>query len=424
MSIEDLDFDSYQEEQFEDYSLMEAYREDDRERKITFLENKLKESGYVKYEEIAECLVDNKPIPSDVINELLKSSDSFILGNVLSHHQCPVHVLEKFLKERENESSWLYVKLSIARNPSCPEYLLREIAKDDKCVIDVLFNRSCSSKLLEEISELHLNSDSIKNLVVSHPNCPSDLLEKLADKDKFFYPKIIEHVNCPISIIENLNVSELDFNAQRALISRLEKGLECPKSILKELSNSSHSIIRCLLASYSNLPEQLFEKLSSDSSFEVKTVLAENPKCPTFILERFLEDGLEEKPFGFISAILQNPNCPSTMLAKFSTDQNYRTEVAKNEKCPSEILDKLSRFSDCEFIVANNINTSESTLEFLMLNSSNRNVISSILDRENVSINVLECGLKGKNREYVLQKINSMIHRKKVLDKILLDREL
>ena len=111
--------------------------------------------------------------------------------------------------------------------------------------------------------------------------------------------------------------------------------------------------------------DYVFEKLSEDKDWHVRTDVARNPNTPVNVLEKLSED----KDWYVRTNVARNPNTPVNILEKLSEDKdNYvRAEVARNLNTPVNILEKLSEDEneDVRTGAAINLNTPVNILKKL-----------------------------------------------------------
>jgi len=113
---------------------------------------------------------------------------------------CPDYILELLADDED-----LAVKNYVAQNPNCNAETLHKLSKTKNVAIySILNNKNCSLSTLEYFSDQ--NDDHIKTLIAQHKNCSSDLLRKFyPTKDFILKCAIAKNPNCPTDIFKKIN---------------------------------------------------------------------------------------------------------------------------------------------------------------------------------------------------------------------------
>ncbi len=103
----------------------------------------------------------------------------------------PIPELQRMTPMLFEKPDW-WVRVAIARNPTCPVDLLAKLSddKDKEVRRDVAWRTDCPADALAKLSD---DKDKwVREAVARNPNCPSDTLTKLAeDTDEYvrFYAR-------------------------------------------------------------------------------------------------------------------------------------------------------------------------------------------------------------------------------------------
>ena len=216
----------------------------------------------------------------------------------------------------------------VAENPDCPEDLLEKLAFDfehDVCAA-VYKNPNCSERLLTiriNIKENEKNFDAdLLGLACVHKNAPVDLLIAKLDELK----KLLS-VDSAISLSRKI---ALNFNQIAAKEKLKSKDPSAFSQVLQsKLCNDQDVNVRKSLASNKNITEETQLILSKDSSFWVREALALN----SVITERVQLILCEDEQNVRIT-LAGNGNLTRAVQFKLSQYSNYnvRFALSKNKK--------------------------------------------------------------------------------------------
>ncbi|MEW6491452.1 MAG: hypothetical protein AB1589_02715, partial [Cyanobacteriota bacterium] len=261
----------------------------------------------------------------------------------------------------------------VARNPSIPPELLRELSAmhDIKTRLYVTANPNTPKDILLQLGRSFpkqlLRNPVFSLLLLENPNLLPDLLGemplntlqdllKLEGMPGYVLEKFATHpdvwvraavalnFNTPISVIEELT------NDRDVVRQSVANNPNAPKSILKQLAKDLNWFVRQAVASNPSTHRNTLEELSWDNHWHIRVAVASNPNTPTRILENFRWDNDR----GMCQALAQNPHTPAKILEQlaFTQDVDIRREVAKNQNTPVSVLEQLVRdknFSVCFF---------------------------------------------------------------------------
>ena len=158
----------------------------------------------------------------------------------------------------------------------------------------------------------------ILEAVVSHPNCPQQILAKLSTHGLW---------GTKIAVASNPRTSSdtLAYLAKHATSGGQRRyetaeavalNPSCPPELLEELSLSSRWEVRAGVARNPATPPELIERCGSDLHGEVLVAAATNPRCATDLLYRLAA----EEYSAARQHVAANPNCPTQILQHLATD--------------------------------------------------------------------------------------------------------
>ena len=265
--------------------------------------------------------------------------------------------------------------IPLAKNYLTPQYILEQLATNNRTKYEVAENTHTSTDLLRKIA-LEAN-EQLLILIANNPSTPADLLIKLAN-----YP-VTNTINNAESIrnraIKNLSLPI--FERYRILIDREQKNqVESAKRILSkrhefpyildEISSKGINNNKIFTAINSQTPVATLEKLAEDSDRNIRYLVAHNSNLSLTAISKLAHDNRADVR----KAIASQTNTPSNILETLAADSvtNVRAAVAGNNSTPAKILEQLLQDSEITVIikVASNPNTSNNLLEDLALNQN------------------------------------------------------
>lgn len=216
----------------------------------------------------------------------------------------------------------------VAENPDCPEDLLEKLAFDIERDVRVAVykNPNCSERLLTiriNIKENEKNFDAdLLGLACVHKNAPVDLLIAKLDELK----KLLS-VDSAISLSRKIALNFNQITAKEKLKSKDPSAFS--QVLQSKLCNDQDVNVRKSLASNKNITEETQLILSKDSSFWVREALALN----SVITERVQLILCEDEQNVRIT-LAGNGNLTRAVQFKLSQDSNYnvRFALSKNKK--------------------------------------------------------------------------------------------
>lgn len=171
------------------------------------------------------------------------------------------------------------------------------------------------------------------------------------------------------------------------------------------------------------LSEQEWDRLAQEGSRKVKFELLKRRDCPEAVLEKLLEEFSQVRQDDSWELMLQTqPQCPVSVLEeldKLSGDQQWevREKVASYPLPSVSVVEELSLDPNSLFRkrIAEHQNCRERLLKRLIQDEEIK-VVQAVLQRESLTLEVLEAGFKGKHKECVQQWMRT--NRPKWLSKI------
>ena len=181
-------------------------------------------------------VAENPNAPEDVLRELVDDKEYLVRRDLALNPNCPADV---FRQLAEDTHSW--VRRDLASNPDIPVDVLIKLANDEEySVVEIAIkNPNWNSKLEKEVSSLPLDKLSssarlglalntkdinlLKQLseyedstaqkgVAYNPNCPEDVLEKLANHKYYEVRRAVaENPNTPVDALRKLAKDEVNF---------------------------------------------------------------------------------------------------------------------------------------------------------------------------------------------------------------------
>jgi hypothetical protein len=262
------------------------------------------------------ALANNRNTPISVLEELAKDRDFWVRTKVARNPQTPIAILKKFAKYKESS-----MRLALAYNPNTPLALLEVLARDEDK--GVRFN------------------------VASNSNTPITVLEALAkDRDCSIRYNIAKNPNTPKAMLIRL-LSDNELSVRCAVVSNPS----IPIDILIELSQDENSAIRSAVAANFQTPTDIFNSLSKDMDGDVRYSVHKNPLVPKKIQETLISDDyvlfrrlLESNPMASIHcALASNILAPVPLLEHLAKDEfpTVRSTVATHPDTPVSLLKLL-----------------------------------------------------------------------------------
>jgi hypothetical protein len=295
---------------------------------------------------------NGKASTQDLISAYRSSAFNSVLNKKLRLHvaerpDAPKEILEELSRSKKSEL-WCV----LARNPSVP--LERLLILADKFPWEFMKNPVIPLLLLEDPG-LSMMSDELLTQIVSYSTEALDMFWSAVEQR----PSVLLSVAYKSHQKESILRRILKTNAEEAIVAAIQNAgatpeifelasqhpsisvrisaLGRPLSIetLERLSMDSSADVRKCVAVHRQLPEPTLRRLSQDEKLSVIAAVVNNVSSPVALLEEIFARGLAIAPALFA----QNPNTPSEILLKIAQQENTCLfELAQNIKTPLRAL--------------------------------------------------------------------------------------
>jgi len=234
--------------------------------------------------------------------------------------------------------------LELARNSQTPHPILEILARSPNKAVAVEVQL-----MVKYVGEIEKDWQGELRRLTNRINVFSgEQLDRWQDiADSYFF-----HILAAIGIVPEFAFESLarheaiEFRCLIASIASL------PPHLLKKLGRDSDSQVRATVGKNPSASPELLQLLAVDESLEVRAAVAENPNAPAYLLEgAFQKPGFSKKP-GFstlapevLLAVASNSNTPKAILEKLAleNDPNLKISLAGNANTPVEILERLEQ---------------------------------------------------------------------------------
>ena len=173
---------------------------------------------------------------------------------------------------------------------------------------------------------------AIRKAVTSNPNTPTDILWQLGAE---FPDQLLANPVWDLLLLEHPNLfGDMPSETLESLLSR------ATGSFFELVSRDINDKVRRVVASNSNTPPAVLEKLATDENMWVRQRVAKNSNTPVKLLQKLATDG----DTWVRHEVVTNPNTPPTLLQILATDRDrhVRYEVARNNNTPPTALQILA----------------------------------------------------------------------------------
>lgn len=218
--------------------------------------------------------------------------------------------------------------------------------------------KGCSAEMLALLAESAASDDSLDvyRAVISHPNCPSDIVDDLIAKE----PELAYYGTLNPHLAESVARDILDNQPGQIAALALAKG--CTADTLREIADR---------AEYELPPNPTTQEIS-DHSVSVRSLIPAllNPNCPPDLCSRFSTHAHHEVR----AAAARGAEMPDLVRLYEERNQKVRAGVAENPLATPEMLTYLAVAGDAtvRIKVAQNPNTPESVVRNLTDNLSKK----------------------------------------------------
>ncbi|WP_373479225.1 hypothetical protein [Geminocystis sp.] len=385
---------------------------------------------------LARVVAKNIIAPPDLLAELAHSQDQSTRKAVVSNPNTPKETLlelgSQFPEELLDNPIF---DLLLLENPNLladmPTSTLKSMVKretvprafldwavnhgDDEVLIALLRNPQLSKEHLTKLTE-HKNTQIVEEAKF-HVNWdkeienPEEFIRQALRKNDLTIPQGKEKIisNLFTEMISPQWVYDFLVSTNGDVCNQVASNSNTPVSLLEKLATDSDRWIRSYVAKNPNTPVTSLENLAIDSDSNVRYRVVSNPnitkqikekvllfneyytthKFPTDILKQLAVDSRTSVR----SYVASNQNTPVVLLEKLATDSDSGVcrDVAENPNTPVVILEKLATDSDSgvRYEVAGNPNTPVIILEKLATDSDS-GVRYEVAENPNTPVVILE----------------------------------
>lgn len=270
-------------------------------------------------------------LPQAASEKLAGDTYSRVRHLIANNPHTPPHVLEKLADDEDRD-----VRLGVAHNPNCSADVRSRLAKDRivwRLGVEKTFN--LSPLALEELAKDA--SSSIRLSVARNPSTPSYVIGCLAnDKDWQVRSAIAERSTCPGNVLVAL-ARDPDYFIR----SKVACNPSTPVHVLEDFWRTAEKWFSVDLAQNPSTPTHILEALSRDANYSVRRQLAENSNTPTHVLQTLNQEaGLG---VGMRVALASNAHRSFEIFESLRNDPNkdVRCAVLRCKGLSSEALEIL-----------------------------------------------------------------------------------
>lgn len=296
------------------------------------------------------------------------------LNDVKSHYGSSADDYEMFVMPVSEEDKQEFEKLYNSENPE----------ERKEALNNPLMSKELITKMAEKEKDV-----SVLSAIAGNSKTPVDVLKSLIPNDDLEIQKeLLANPNFPTPELENVLKNTKHDEIKKIVNEKLE---EKKKKELEEIKNGSTSTKQSIAAN-PNTTLDVLKMLSEDSSSYVQKSVADNPNCPADILDKLSETGNEH----IYKAISENPNVSEKTLLKIvdkSSDSKVKNAIVQNEHTPASVLKKLSeKTNDYELTkaMASHKNADEELLGKLIQKTSNPNIVKLCINNDKATPKTLE----------------------------------
>jgi Leucine rich repeat variant len=241
---------------------------------------------------------------------------------VASNPSTPVHILELLWDSKD-----IFICQALAKNPRIPINLLRNISETKKYLFMSHISGDYNDIRFKSISSLDNKKYLLKDIQIalcSNPQTPSDILEKLADYQRYRYDlfSIAYHKSISVFVLEKLSQLKASSKIRKAAQARL-------RSIHRELAANPE-------ASTEQLWQMLYHR-----DIEIRLAVLLHPQGLNLLLDRALQ--VENSLNRFIAGL--HPQLSAVQRDRLFYSDNWldRLAIACNPLTSIEQLQILSQ---------------------------------------------------------------------------------
>jgi hypothetical protein len=238
---------------------------------------------------LAKKLTKRQPLTEDEVTTL-QVYDNIAVKHLLGANLgTPSELLTVLAKHPHFE-----VRTGVASNPNTPLPVLLSLRVKGR--YDTVNTVLAGNPMLPQsvLREMYNAGEGSESSFASNPNLPEDLMRKIDKNNDFSNMNRISLASNPKLPRDLLDKYLVDKN--EAIRGHARSNPKLPQEILREMYNAGESMAG--LAGHSNLPEDLMraiDKRANDkiTDWYLHSILAENPKLPRDLLDKYLVDQRE-----------------------------------------------------------------------------------------------------------------------------------
>ncbi len=286
--------------------------------------------------------------PVNLLDMLVEDNDDSVRKEVARNPNTPVNLLEKLAID-----DCRFIRSDVAEHPNTDIDLLNKLALDDYYVVreKVAINPKTPVNLLVKLAENYLT----KYVVAKNPNTPIYLLEYFGRQNCYtLHTAVASNVKTPSYLLENFIIKQYNNYQHHELMYLLPEVVSNPNTpiyILQKLAEKSVWQVRQIVAYNRNTPVYILEKLAQDDEPEVRKCIASNSKTPAYVLEKMTDFDFQK--WNILKAIAKNHNASINTLEKLknskypSVRDAARTNLS-SKNYPDLYLEELMNNSESE----------------------------------------------------------------------------
>jgi hypothetical protein len=290
---------------------------------------------------------------------VLETGDQKVKISVASNYKTPIQVLEQ-LAQDEDEN----IRQTVAQNPNISLEIAIKLAQDRSSKVQLSLVKSKIELPPEVLHKLaQTRNEFIRKEIAKNKNTPPIILRYLAS-DRQTQLEVLKNPNTPRDILAEY-IPQITNEKQIESILRgtdytQQKNPQMPSNVLEILSHHPKDVIRYLVALYPTASITTLKRLAFDNYHMVRQTVAGNPNTPSDTLIEMAKKNVINTTVGSAHSV------PYI--------------IAERKDATPEALNYLARqpVSTVRSNVVRNNNTSLETLEWLIDNESDANILSII----------------------------------------------
>ena len=339
--------------------------------------------------ELARLVAINSNADPELLKDLAASEDDLTLVGVTKNPNTPKDILLKLASKFPREflansvinlllieKPNFYVEIpfwtliNLLNQDNVPQWLLLGAAKLDNSavLIAVAKHPQTSQNILEQLAIKSKHDDALGLCIIKRKDLSERVLEKLVKYGTTSVRRYLaSQIKTPPNILGKIaEHSELNWNDDIEIQTRVAKHPHTPTHILEKLIGKGHSKAKKAIALRSNLSKKLIVRLAMDYRVHEMRFLAYN----RYLSSELLAELIQHPELRVRQMVVRHPNVPKNVLVQSVEVHQLRLFVAENPHTPAEILFQLTKASRGDVLkaVAENPNSPAFVLEKLSKN--------------------------------------------------------